>query len=149
MSEEARWLRVISAQLEIITTLIRSQEQPVPGRAVHLDVVIGPITKQGENAVQIHDNEQFTLAVSATDSKGFATPDTFTTSVDNPDVVSVVDDDNDGRTFLVVAGNPGSAVITIQEADGPLFVTEAVDVIIGDAVAIAVQEGTPEVQPTA
>jgi hypothetical protein len=96
--------------------------------------------------MQIHDNEQFALTVSAVDSKGFPTSDTFTAVADNPDVVSIMDDDQDGRTFLVVAGNPGSAVITIS--DGALSVTEAVDVITGEAVSISLVEGEPEDQPT-
>lgn len=147
---EIQWLHTISDQLGVIITLlhkVNTNPVPVSGKAVHLDVIVGPITLQGEDHMQVHDNEQFTLSVSAVDSKGFPTSDTFTVSVDNPDVVSVVDDDQDGRTFLVVAGNPGSAVVTIQESDGPLFVTEAVDVVVGDAVTVSVVEGTPEDQP--
>jgi hypothetical protein len=144
MGFEDRFLRAISGQLDSIIALLKKGAAPTTGRAVHLNVVIGPITKQGA-VMQIHDNEQYAITVSAVDSKGFPTTDVFTTAVDNPDVISVVDDDQDGRTFTVVAGNPGSAVITIS--DGTLSVTEAVDVVVGEAVTISVQEGAPEDQP--
>lgn len=97
--------------------------------------------------MQLHDDEQFELTVSAVDSKGAATADTFTATSSDENVVTVVDSDADGKTFMVVAGMPGSAVVSIAEADGgPLSFTEAVDVVAGDAALISVVEGTPTKQ---
>lgn len=97
--------------------------------------------------MQIHDNEEFTLTLEGTDSKGVPTPDTFTATSSDETICTVTDSDADGKTFLVTAGLPGSAVITIAEADGgPVTVTEAVDVIAGDLALISVVEGTPTVQ---
>lgn len=148
------WLRQISQQLtdihdaltHINRELVRSRP-PQPGRPARLSISVGPITKQGEGTVQLHDDEQVTFAVSAVDSKGFPTSDTFTAVTSDETVITITDDDADAKTFLAVAGVPGSAVVTITETDGPLTVTEAFDVVTGDAVTIKVEEGTPEKQP--
>lgn len=94
--------------------------------------------------MQLHDNEQFDLSADTKDAKGFETADVLTWSVDDADVVSLVVSD-DTKTCTVVAGNPGSAVITVT--DGTLTATEAVDVITGDTTAIVLGEGAVTTQP--
>lgn len=106
-----------------------------------------PTTYTPGGAVQLHDDEQFTLSVQPEDSKGFpVSGDQITYAADDGTVVSLQPAD-DGLSCLVVAGNPGSAVITIS--DGTVSATEAVDVVAGDVATFQVTEGTPEKQAPA
>lgn len=95
------------------------------------------------NLMQIHDNEQFDLTADTKDAKGFETADVLTWEADDADVVTLVVSD-DTKTCTVVAGNPGSAVITVS--DGTLSATEAVDVVTGDTALITLAEGPVTVQ---
>jgi hypothetical protein len=112
-------------------------------------------TNAGGNMAQLHDNEQVDITVSAVDGKGFASADTITYAVDDETVVTVVGGtDEDTQTATLVAGVPGSAVVTITDAGAvdsttglPLSATLAVDVIAAGAVAINVAVGTPVLQP--
>jgi hypothetical protein len=112
-------------------------------------------TNAGGNMAQLHDNEQVDITVSAVDGKGFASADTITYAVDDETVVTVVGGtDEDTQTATLVAGNPGSAVVTITDSAAvdsttglPLSATLAVDVIAAGAVAINVAVGTPVLQP--
>jgi hypothetical protein len=127
-----------------------------PATPVRLTLVVGPVTRQGvpqqheneeQNTVQIHDDEQFSLTVQATDAKGFPTTDpNLSWSVDNADVLSLVVSE-DKQSATVVAGVPGSAVVTLT--DGTLTVTEAVDVVPGGVALITLTEGTVEKQAPA
>lgn len=114
---------------------------------VRMQVTAGDVTEQEERKpMQIHDNEQFTLSVTESDAKGFPVIDAVEWTVDRADVVSLVVSD-DKQSCLVVAGVPGSAVITIT--DGTLSATEAVDVVPGAAALISISEGAVETQPPA
>lgn len=114
---------------------------------VRMKVTAGDVTEQKERIpMQMHDNEQFTLSVTESDAKGFPVIDAVEWTVDNAEVVSLVVSE-DKQSCLVVAGVPGSAVITIT--DGALSATEAVDVVAGAAALISIQEGTVEPQPEA
>jgi hypothetical protein len=100
----------------------------------------------GGATMQLHDDEQVSYTLSAVDAKGQALAgDTFNAASDNETVVTIAQQD-DG-SFLAVAGTPGSATLTFS--DGSLSVTEAIDVIAGDAVAISVTAGTVEKQAPA
>lgn len=104
-------------------------------------------TSLGGDPMQLHDNEQVDVSVSTKDAKGFETPDEITWSVDNGDVVSLIGaDDGTSKTVTIVAGNPGSAVVTVT--DGVLSATLAVDVVPGGTATIGITEGTPVEQPT-
>lgn len=103
----------------------------------------GTPTTEG-NLMQIHDNEQFDLVAAVEDAKGFPTTDALTWTVDNADAVTLAVSD-DTLTCTVVAGNPGSAVITVT--DGTLSVTEAIDVVPAGAATIALAEGPVTEQP--
>lgn len=100
--------------------------------------------------VQIHDNEQYDLTVSFEDAKGFATTDTDPVSWTSSDeTVATVAVSPDTLTGTVVAGNPGSAVVTVEVtlADGTvLTATEAVDVVPAGAATINLAEGPVSVQ---
>lgn len=123
----------------------------VPPPPVSLALEVGEIHKQNDpeepTPVQIHDDEQFTLTVQAKDAKGFDVTDAnLSWSVDDSTVATLqVSDDN--QSAVVVAGNPGSAVVTLT--DGNLTVTEAVDVVPGGVALITLAEGTVEKQPAA
>jgi hypothetical protein len=121
---------------------------------VRIRLTAGPVVDQatglptgttlGGIPVQIHDNEQFTLTADPQDSKGVDLADALTwTSSDESVVTLAVSDDT--HTATVVAGMPGSAVVTVS--DGTLTATEAVDVVPGGVATITVTEGPVEKQP--
>lgn len=146
-----------------ISTLVDDAEivaQFIEGAPVTVYIRIGLVRDQatgapspnqpgGTTTMQIHDNEQFDITVTAVDAKGQPTTDAFTASSDNEAVATVVDH-GDG-TFTILNPTPGgvvgSAVVTVT--DGTNSATEAVDVIAGDAVAISIEEGPVVPQPTA
>lgn len=101
-------------------------------------------TKNGDK-MQLHDNEKFVLTAEPVDAKGFDTPDAISWSVDNADVVSL-QSSADGKSVTVIAGNPGSAVITVTDAAANLTATEAVDVVPGGTATIKMTEGAVEPQ---
>ncbi|MCW2915515.1 MAG: hypothetical protein JWN52_3583 [Actinomycetia bacterium] len=114
----------------------------------------GPVSKQttgrrvskpnllGAAIMQIHDDEKFTLTVDTRDAKGFETADEISWLVDDGTVVSL-SVSPDGRSCDVVAGSPGSAVITVTDTSTTpaLVATEAVDVVPGGTATIAIAEG--------
>lgn len=142
--EDPRTLTALNQLVRRLDILIDLTQLNQPGIPERLVITNGPVTTQGAANMQIHDNEQFDITVDAQDSKGQPTADTFTVTVDNASVISVVDG-ADGKTFTLVAGVPGSAVVTI--GDGNLSATEAVDVVPGGAVTIAISEGAVSTQP--
>jgi hypothetical protein len=120
---------------------------------VRVGAVVDQTTRQATGTapqgdlMQLHDNEQVDVSVSTKDAKGFETPDEIAWSVDNGDVVSLVGtDDGTSKTVTIVAGVPGSAVVTVT--DGVLSATLAVDVVPGGTATIGITEGTPVEQPT-
>jgi hypothetical protein len=104
-----------------------------------------PINPQPTGAeMQLRTNEQVTYTITALDSKGYVVDTVdFSGEIDNGDVAAITDN---GNTFLVVAGAPGSAVITFT--DGTLTATEALDVVPGDVATISVVAGAAEEQPS-
>jgi hypothetical protein len=130
----AAWLRG-SVSIHLHASDLRYQVSGLP--------VGTPIPTTG-GIMQIHDTEQFTLSAVTSDAKGFPTTDPLTWTVDNADAVSLVVSD-DTQSCTVVAGNPGSAVVTVT--DGTLTATEAVDVVPGGTALISLTEGPVEEQP--
>lgn len=108
-----------------------------PGQVFDQDA--GKPLRKGTLPMQLHDTEKVDLVIQALDSKGFPTADTVTATSSDDTVASVVPG-ADGKTFTVVAGNPGSAVITL--GDGNLSATESIDVIPGAVAKIVIAEGT-------
>jgi hypothetical protein len=92
--------------------------------------------------MQLHDDEKFTLSVRTVDAKGFDTADDIDWTADDTSVVTLNVSD-DGRSCEVVAGQPGSAVITVTDSatDPVLSATEAVDVVAGGTATIQLTEG--------
>jgi hypothetical protein len=126
----------------------------------HLHLTVGVVRDQttglptgtpaGE-PMQIHDHEQFDLALVALDSEGSptapATPPVWTTT---DDTVVPVNVSADGMTFSVIAGVPGSAVVQcdVTKDDGSVVtVTEAVDVVPGGVATISLVAGPVTEQP--
>ena len=89
------------------------------------------------------DTREVAIVGNAVDMQGAATADAFTATVDNDTVATLVAG-ADAKTFTIVAGLPGSAVVTIT--DGTLSVTEAVDVVAGAVATISVTEGAVSTQ---
>lgn len=142
------------ALLDTATTIFRWLTGPVS-----FTIRIGEVFKQdgsttgrtiGGSPMQLHDDEQVTLSVAVADAKGAAIADDPSRTDDN--LEWTVDDENvatlqvsaDTRACTVVAGQPGSTVVTVKLGD--LTATEAVDVVPGDAALITISEGTPEKQ---
>lgn len=121
------------------TTRLRITAGPVTKQATGLPT--GTPTTQGET-MQLHDDEQVIYTVDTEDAKGFDTPEVMEWSVDNTDVVTLVPGEN-GRTCTVLAGVPGSAVITVTapNLDPPLSATEAIDVLPGGTATITLAAG--------
>jgi hypothetical protein len=121
-----------TVSLHLTASDIRNQATGVPA---------GHPTTGG--TVQIHDDEQFTLSAATADAKGFPTTDPLTWAVDDATIASLVVSD-DTQTCTVVAGVPGSCVVTVT--DGTLTATEAVDVVAGGTALISLTEGpvTPQ-----
>lgn len=119
-----------------------------------LDILAGVIVDQttgkptgtthAGGTMQLHDNEQCQLTVSEADAKGVALKDTLTWAIaDN--TVAKLTVAGDTQSALLVAGVPGSTVVTVT--DGTLSATMAVDVVPGAVATISVAAGTPAVQP--
>jgi hypothetical protein len=125
------------------TTRIRLTRSPITSQTTGQ-----PAGQAPEGAtVQIHDDETFTLTVNTRDARGFETADTIDWAVDNGDVLSLQISD-DSRSCRVVAGTPGSAVVTVTDTaiDPQLSATEAVDVVPGGTATITLTEGPVEKQ---
>lgn len=117
----------------------------------------GEVTKQPQqeeqNPMQIHDDEQFDVTLTVKDAKGATiTGDAITVTVDNPEVVSAVAL-ADGSGYTLVAGTPGSAVVTFDagadDNGNEVKVTEAVDVVPGNVATVTITEGTATKQAPA
>lgn len=118
-------------------------------------VAVGDVTKQpkkGTPMAQLHDDEQFDITVSATDAKGFQLSGEALTVTSADETVATVQDQGNG-VYLIVAGNPGSTIVTFdagQDDEGnDVSATEAVDVVPGGVATIALTEGTPTPQTPA
>lgn len=121
-----------------------------------ISLTVGEVEKQPQqeeqNPMQIHDDEQFSVTLEVKDAKGFDIQgDQITVTVDNTDVVSA-EAQADG-SYNIVAGNPGSAVVTFNagtdDNGNPVVVTEAVDVVPGNVATVQITEGTPTKQAAA
>lgn len=101
------------------------------------------------NAMQLKDTQQVDLAVEAVDSKGFdVVGDAITWTASDTTAVTLVPAP-DGKTVTVVANSPAVGVVLTATDSNGLTVTDTVDVITGDAVALKITEGTPVDQPPA
>jgi hypothetical protein len=128
---------------------------------VVMRLTVGPVCDQvtgqptgktvGGPVAQLRDTEQFTLSVDVSDAKGASIPDQAGSddnvgwSVDDGDVATLQVSE-DSRQCTVVAGNVGSAVVTVTLGD--LSATLAVDVIPGAAARLVINEGSIEPQPS-
>lgn len=136
----ARWLGNPAISIRIVPDIITWTQG---SSAVHNTIIIG-------GKVQLPDNQQVSLSVEAQDAKGFATNEAGDVVVTwNTSDASVVNlqPAADGLSCLAVAGNPGSALVTVS--DGANSGSLAFDVTAGPAAAIVINAGTPENQPTA
>lgn len=117
-------------------------------------VAIGDVTKQTpqqeDQPMQIHDNEQFNVTVEVDDAKGFQISGDQLTVTSADESVATVQAGADGVTYTIVAGNPGSTVITFDagtdDNGNAVQATEAVDVVPGNVATIKLTEGAATTQ---
>jgi len=95
------------------------------------------------------DTEKAPITVTAEDAKGQVTASVTDVTFTSADpTIATITTDPDG-TVWVVAGNPGSTVITADWPDSPggdLQGTLAVDVTAGDATSLTITTGAPVAQ---
>jgi hypothetical protein len=122
------------------TTALRITPGPITSQATGQPTGTQPPTEG--NTMQLHDDEQVTYTVDTEDAKGFDTNEVLEWAADNADVVTLVPGEN-GRTCTVLAGVPGSAVVTVTapNLDPPLSATEAIDVLPGGTATITLAAG--------
>lgn len=109
-------------------------------------------TVYGGGKVQLNDNQQVTLSVTAVDTKGQPVTEdaALAWSLADGSVAGIVSitPAADNMSCLVVAGNVGTgAVVTV--GDGNRTATMSFDTIPGDLAALNITAGTPEDQPPA
>jgi hypothetical protein len=99
--------------------------------------------------MQLQDDQQVTLSVSATDDAGNVVVDagTLSFSVDD-DTILTLTDNGDGTALVVTTGAVGTATVTVtddEDADGnPDFQGSlAIDVVTGAVAEISITAGTP------
>lgn len=97
-------------------------------------------SNQGDNMAQLHDNEKFTVTADTEDAKGFDTAEVIEWTIDVPEVASLTVSD-DTKSVEVVAGSPGSAVLTANVPALGLSATLAVDVVPGGTATIELAVG--------
>ena len=103
---------------------------------------------------QLNTSQKVTASVAARDAKGYDVPDDPTTDADNiswaisDESVATLSSSADGRSVEIVAGAPGSAVLsaTVATGAGDRVVTHAIDVIPGDIAALEISVGEPTEQ---
>jgi hypothetical protein len=159
----ADWIRPTDGAAEI-STLVDDAEivaKFIEGAGVVVITVrVGLVRKQatgapsptqpGGSTMQLHDDEQVSYTLAGKDAKGFDVEGEAFSAASSDDAVAPVSQNADG-SFEVVAGVPGSAVITFTATlDGEdRSVTEAIDVIAGGLETITVTPGAVEPQPAA
>jgi hypothetical protein len=111
-------------------------------------VAIGDVTTQQpqeDKPMQIRDNEQFDVTIEVDDAKGFALTGDQVSVTSADETVATVVAAADGVTFTIVAGNPGSTVITFDagadDNGNEVTATEAVDVVPGNVATVRLTEG--------
>ena len=98
-------------------------------------------------AVTMADTEQVTLSVEVTDIKGQPVADNLTWTVDNGQVISL-QPSQDTMSCLCVAGNEGSAVVTVADPNNAEVTANCnFTVTAGAPSQIVITPGTPEPQP--
>ncbi len=127
------------------------------GGTVRLRLTAGPITDQetdaptgatipeGATVAQLHDNEKFTVTADTEDAKGFDTSEVIEWTFDNPDVAGLVVS-ADTKSVDVIAGIPGSGVLTATVPALGLSATLAVDVVAAGTATIELAVGDVGVQ---
>lgn len=123
------------------------------GPVVHQDTGQPIANPLGGNPMQLRDDEQFTATVELKSARGNSILDqpgtqddiSWTVEGDDAEGVLTLEVSEDTRTATVKASGPvGSAVLRAEI--GELFVTEAVDVVPGEASLITVQTSEPTKQ---
>lgn len=120
------------------TVRLRLTPGPIQDQATGLPT--GSPHPEGDNPMQLHDNEKVTYTADTEDAKGIDTVETIEWTIDNTGVATInVSDDT--RTCEVVAGVPGSAILTANIPALGLSATEAIDVVPGGTATITLVPG--------
>lgn len=100
----------------------------------------GAAIPEGATMAQLHDNETFTVTADTEDAKGYDTAESIEWSIDNADVASLTVSE-DTKSVDVIAGAPGSAVLTANIPALGLSATLAVDVVPAGTATIELAVG--------
>lgn len=99
--------------------------------------------------MQLQDDQQVTLSVSATDAAGNPVVDagTLSFSVDDDSILTLTDN-GDGTALVVTTGTLGTATVTVsddEDADGNADFqgSLAIDVVTGTVTEITITPGEP------
>lgn len=129
-----------------------SRRTPATIKITAVGDVIRQQPQQEDQPMQIRDNEQFTVTVEVDDAKGFQISGDQLTVTSADETVATVQAGADGVTYTIVAGNPGSTVITFDagtdDNGNQVTATEAVDVVAGNVATIKLTEGAATPQGT-
>ena len=150
----ARLADAVLATAEVFLTWLRGPTRLLIefGDIVNQDTLLPTgNTNAGGNAMQLHDNEQADVTVSAVDAKGFESADAIVYLSADETIATVVGaTDEDSHTATIVAGVPGSTTVTVSDptaidpvTGAAIFATIAVDVVAAGAVSVNVVEGSP------
>lgn len=136
---------------ELAEDIVRFASRRIPAK-IRI-VAIGDVTTQNpqeDKPMQIRDNQQFDVTIEVDDAKGFAISGDQLTVTPADETVATVQAGADGL-YTIVAGNPGSTVITFDagtdDNGNAVTATEAVDVVAGNVATIKITEGEAVSQP--
>lgn len=154
----------LDAAVDVVTGLQLDQAETLPLATKFYGWLVGPASmslsfgpivdqdteeptgRNGSAMTQLRDSQKFTVSLTAQDAKGAEVLDDASTTADdavwtsdNEAAFTVEVDASNPRSATVIAGTPGSGVLTV--AIGEITATLAVDVVPGDIALVTLSEG--------
>lgn len=154
----------LDAAVTVVTELELNQRDVLPLATAFYGWLVGPASmslsfgpivdqdtnettgRNGSAMTQLRDSQKFDVSLTAQDAKGAEVLDDASTTADdavwtssNEEAVTVEVSPDNPRSATVIAGLPGSSVVTV--AIGEISATLAVDVVPGDIALVSISEG--------